>query len=1193
MPTEKGETSKKLKRIADAARAIEESFGAAKHQEQKPEAVRREEDILEFWKKNQIFEKSLELRRSGKTFVFYEGPPTANGNPGIHHFEARTFKDVIPRFKSMQGYHVPRRAGWDTHGLPVEIQVEKTLGFKTKQDIENYGIAAFNEKCRESVWKYIQGWERFTDRIAFWLDTGHPYITYERSYMETLWWIIAEWWNKRLLYQDFKVLPWCTRCGTGLSSHEIALGYKSVVDASVYVRFRITGTDPKWQNVALLAWTTTPWTLPGNLALAVSESMQYVRVPDPEKKGYWVVVGRDNFPILVKRGVFPKDAKASVPFPGKELLGLSYQPLFDVPELQTSTSYKVYAADFVKADEGAGIVHTAVMYGDDDYRLGKRVGLPTTHTVTDQGKFVSSLKGFAGRYVKSKDTELALLTHLQRQGALFREEAYEHEYPHCWRCDTPILYYARSSWWVRVNSVRKQLLKNNEAINWVPAHLKRGRFGEWLREGKDWAFSRERYWGTTLPLWRCNACGQITPISSVEELAGRAMHSGNRYIIMRHGESQNITEHIVDSWPEPRACHLTEAGQRQVSMAAETLKGEHVDVIFASDLVRTKETAELISAALGGKEVVFDERLREIGVGEFNGGSNALYHEFFKTPLEKLEKAPLGGESLLDVRARVAGFFKDVEKKYRGKTVLVVTHTDPGWMLLATMQGLSREAMLAEWVAPHGEYLEPAGYRIVEPRRFPLNHRGEVDLHRPYVDEVTIRCSCGGVKSRVPEVADVWFDSGAMPFGQLHYPFEEKDSIDRGHFFPADYICEAVDQTRGWFYTLLAVSTLLGKGAPYKNVISLGHVLDRHGQKMSKSRGNVVDPWQMIEKYGVDAIRWYFYTVNAPEDPKKFDEKDLVLKLRGFLGTLWNSYLLFETYAGEVKPIAKPSSLLDRWVLSRLMSLVSQVTQSLEAYDVVSAARLIESFTVDDFSNWYLRRSRRRFQRPETKRDFQSVTATTAEVLLTLSALTAAFCPYLAESLYAGLKPHLKLKEESVHLRDWPKSDRPRAALKLEKKMMLARTLAAEGLRQRAEAKIKVRQPLSELKVKSQELRRYPELLELVREEVNVKKISVDAKQKPASVLITAITDELRNEGIVREVVRNIQELRRELGLSPRDRVRLQLESDVKLGAILRTWSRFVATEVGASAVQFGHRKKFRVQRDIPVEGGRITVAIV
>lgn len=1200
MPTEKGKPSKKLaKREAKTSAVRFESFNAARDGSEKPEAVLREENILKFWKENQIFEKSLELRRGGKTFVFYEGPPTANAAPAFHHVVSRSFKDLIPRFKAMQGYFVPRRAGWDTHGLPVELQVEKALGFKTKQDIENYGIGAFNEKCREAVWEHVQEWNKLTERIAFWLDTEHPYITYECSYMETLWWIIAEWWKKKLLYQDFKVLPWCTRCGTGLSSHEVALGYKTVVDASVYVRFRITDTDPRWQNVSLLAWTTTPWTLPGNLALAVSESAQYVRVPDPEKKGYWLVVGKDNFPLLVKRGVFPKDAKASVPFFGKELLGISYQPLFDVPFLAASASYKIYGADFVKADEGTGIVHTAVMYGDDDYRLGKQVGLPTAHTVTEQGKFVSSLKGFAGRYVRAKETELGLLQHLQRQGALFHEEAYEHEYPHCWRCETPILYYARSSWWVDVNSVRKSLIKNNEAVHWVPPHLKHGRFGEWLKEEKDWAFSRERYWGTTLPLWRCNACGQITAISSVEELASRAMRSGNRYIVMRHGESQNITERFVSSWPETRSARLTEQGRKQVAEAAEALKAENVDFIFASDLDRAKETAGLISAALGGKQIIFDARLREIGMGELNGGPDAAYHAYFRTPLEKFEKAPPGGESLTDVRVRVADFFREAEKKYRKKTILVVTHADPAWMLAAVMSGLSREALLAEWKRPGGNLLAPGEYRVHEPRQLPLNAKGEIDLHRPYVDEVVIRCSCGGIKSRVPEVADVWFDSGAMPFAQLHYPFEEKDSIDKGHYFPADYICEGVDQTRGWFYTLLAVSTLLGKGSPYRNVISIGHVLDKHGQKMSKSKGNVVNPWQMIERYGVDAMRWYFYTVNAPDDPKKFDEKDLLLKLRGFLGTFWNSYILFGTYAeGDVRGVTRPASLLDRWILSRLHGVVSYVTKSLEDYDIVSAARAIESFVVDDFSNWYLRRSRRRFQRPSSKKDFQSVTAVTAEVLATLATLTAPFVPYLAEAIYFGLKPKLKLKNESVHLSLWPKADRARESLPLEKKMELVRALAAEGLKQRSDAKIKVRQPLQELRIpinsaaakRNKELRRYAELTGLIREEVNVKRVSFDQKAK-ALVLDTEITDELRREGMVREVIRNIQELRRGMALSPKQRISVCFAGQAMILGVMREWSKFLAGEVNARGVSFG-KKKFRMEREIALGGGKLWMGI-
>lgn len=1192
MPTEKGKSAKKpmMKRDEASREAI-----LAESQVSKPEAVQREEAVLAFWKEKRIFEKTLENTKKGKPFIFYEGPPTANAAPAFHHMISRFFKDIVPRFKTMQGFHVPRRAGWDTHGLPVELQVEKALGFKTKQEIDAYGIAAFNEKCRESVWQFVQEWRRFTDRIAFWLDMDNPYITYERTYMESLWWIIAEFWKKKLLYQDFKVLPWCTRCGTGLSSHELALGYKSIVDSSVYIRFKLTSQDPKWKNVAILSWTTTPWTLPGNVALAVSETMQYVRVPDPEKKGNWVVVGQDNFPLLLKSGVLPKDAKASVPFSGKELIGITYQPLFEVPELVSHASYKIYAADFVTGTEGTGVVHTAVMYGEDDYRLGKRIGLPTIHTVTENGRFIHGLgNGLGGKYVKSKDTELLLLQHLQRIGSLFREEAYEHEYPFCWRCDTPILYYARSSWWVRVNQVRKEMLKNNETINWVPSHLKHGRFGEWLKEEKDWAFSRERYWGTTLPLWRCSACGDTIAISSLDELSSRVMTSGNRYIVMRHGESESNVGKFVSSWPEKIEVHLTEKGKKEVEEAARQLSSEGINLIFASDILRTKETSDIIKEKLSGIPVHFDERLREINTGIYNGGSVDTYRSLFKSPDEKLSKVPEEGESLRDVKERVAAFYLEMEKTHRGKTILIVTHADPAWMLISAMRGRTDEEIKSDFTHPSHEYLAPGAFQNVEAKRLPLNTRGDVDLHRPYVDQMKIRCACGGVKVRVSEVADVWFDSGAMPFAQNHYPFENADLIEKKKMYPADYISEAVDQTRGWFYTMLAEAALLGKGAPYKNVISLGHILDKNGQKMSKSKGNVVNPWEMIEKYGVDAIRWYMYTVNAPGEAKKFDEKDILGKLRGFLGTFWNSYILFETYAeSKVKTRQASTSLIDRWILSRLNTVVESVTTSLEAYDIVSAARVMESFVIDDFSNWYLRRSRRRFQRPETKREAEEVTGVAAEVLVTLAALSAPFVPFVSEAMYQGLRKKVALKEESIHLRPWPKSVRSLVRPDLETKMEAVRRVAAEALKQRSAAGVKVRQPLSEVKIKSKDLERQKELLSLVAEEVNVKAVTFMKEGKQGAVTLnTAVSEDLKREGMAREIIRNIQEMRRDLELKPKQAIEIQAVALPKMNSILEEWSKHIKRDVNAKSIKFGGKKKFRIEREIPFGNEKLWLGI-
>ncbi|MBN1983749.1 MAG: isoleucine--tRNA ligase, partial [Chitinivibrionales bacterium] len=636
------------------------------HKDTRPDFPAMEEEILRFWEQENIFKKTLEKTKDGKSFVFFEGPPTANGKPGIHHVLARAYKDIILRYKTMQGFFVERKAGWDTHGLPVELQVEKELKISGKPDIEKYGIAQFNEKCEQSVWKYKKEWEELTKRIGFWLDLDSPYVTYENEYIESLWWIIRQIWDKDLLYKGHKVVPHCPRCGTALSSHEVAQGYKSVEENSVFIKFKVVGE----KDTSILSWTTTPWTLPGNVALAVGEAIEYVKIK----------VGKEMYicaKAVVER-LFEKYKEIET-FTGADLIGMKYEQLFDIPALQSETSHQVYTADFVNTDEGTGVVHTAVMYGEDDYQLGEKVGLPKHHTVDENGTFTDEVPGLAGKFVKDKEVEKAIISDLQDRGLLLKEEMYTHDYPFCWRCDTPLLYYAKDSWFIRMSSLKEQLIKNNEEINWVPGYIKHGRFGEWLNELKDWAFSRERYWGTPLPIWE------------------------------------------------------SEDGDR---------------------------------ICIGSRE-----------------------------ELKQLAKDPS---------------------------------------------------------------------KVIK----------DFDLHRPFVDDIVLMKD-GKEYRRVKEVIDVWFDSGAMPFAQWHYPFENKERIDKGVSFPAAFISEAIDQTRGWFYTLLAVSTLLDKGAPYKNIICLGHILDNKGQKMSKSRGNVVDPFEMIGKYGADTVRWHLFTMNQPGDSKLFDEKHL------------------------------------------------------------------------------------------------------------------------------------------------------------------------------------------------------------------------------------------------------------------------------------------------------------------------------
>ena len=951
----------------------------------------REEEILKFWEKNRIFEKSLKKNKGKKTFVFYEGPPTANGMPGIHHVEARAFKDAVCRYKTMAGFFVPRRAGWDTHGLPVEIQVEKKLGFKTKQEIENYGIAKFNAEAKKSVWEYKEEWERLTRRMGYWIDMAHPYITYETSYIETLWWIIKQFWEKNLLYEDFKVVPWCPRCQTGLSSHEVGLGYKEDTDTAVYVKFKLKsgqhlgfGSVP--DDCFILAWTTTPWTLPGNVALAVSTEIEYEMW---RQNGENLIIASDRREAMGITGTVQETS-----IPGKFLVDLEYEPLFDIPELKKSeNAYKIYAADFVSATEGTGVVHTAVMYGEDDYRLGSEVGLPKFHTVGEDGKFKKGigLGVLEGLDVKAEETTKKILEILGDK--IFHQAPYPHEYPHCWRCDTPLLYYARKAWWVKTTAVKDKLLKNNEDITWIPGHLKHGRFGEFLRDVRDWCFSRERYWGTPLPIWKCS------------------------------------NENCV------------------------------------------------------GVEVI-------------------------------------------------------------GSLVELNKHAD----------------------------------------RLPRDENGEVNVHRPYVDELTFSCSrCRGTMRRVPEVADVWFDSGAMPFAQTpsRKSYEIGSHRDRGMAFPADYICEGVDQTRGWFYSMLNVATLLGRGSPYKNVISMGILLDKNGEKMSKSKGNIVAPQEMADKYGMDALRWYFFTINAPGDEKRFEEKDVALRQRGFVATFWNSFVFWDTYVKKVQSskfkVQKTNNILDGWVLAKLNQLVLRVTENLDKYDLVSAARAIDEFTIVDFSQWYVRRSRRRLQRPESAQEKNNAAAVMAEVLASLAELSAPFAPFVSDVVYRGLRKKMELKEESVHLRLWPKSEvgGRRSEVGITEEMEAVREIVAEALKLRAAAGIKVRQPLAKLQITNDKLRRQAELLDLIKDEVNVKEIVFGDETD----LDTEMTPELREGGFIREFIRNIQEKRRELGLSPIDRRVLRIENgfdgdDRTFLDIVRSNKETIIKETGMSAIYFSEQGK-------------------
>ncbi|MDO8590080.1 MAG: class I tRNA ligase family protein [bacterium] len=1031
---------------------------------EKSERAQREEKILQFWKEHKIFEKTLEKKSPKGDFVFYEGPPTANGRPAIHHLEARAFKDAIPRYKTMRGFRVPRKAGWDTHGLPVELEVEKTLGLQSKKEIEKYGIAKFNKACRASVQKYIGDWAKFTDRIGYWVNLDDAYFTYNNSYIESVWSILAHVEERKLLYKDYKVLPWCPRCGTALSSHELAQGYQEVKDISLYVKFKVVGQE----NTYLVAWTTTPWTLPGNVALAVDKDIEYVKYK-------WA----GEFYIVAKKLAHKWPGLDPEEFLGKDLVGLEYEPLYGFSP-SNENSHKVYAADFVTAEDGTGIVHTAVMYGQDDFVLGTKVGLPKHHLVDETGYFKPETGFIAGKSVVEESTAIEILKDLQNRNLLLDKESYTHSYPFCWRCKTRLIYYARDSWYIRMSELRDNLVEENKKINWEPEHIREGRFGEWLREVKDWAISRERYWGTPLPIWQNVDGSQRIVVGSLETLKKYTKTSGNKYFVMRHGEAESNAKNVLDLVGDPDN-HLTDKGKKE----AEKINGTKFDLIFSSPFLRARETAEIIA-----KDFIQDERLRETGPNEDG----------------------------TQIQHRVGEFMFEIESKYKNKNILIISHGEPIARLEKVASG-NQLKFVAEDMPRTGEV------RKLDFAPLPHNEDFELDLHKPYIDEIML-VKDGEEYRRVKEVLDVWFDSGAMPFAQ------DPQNI----LYPADFISEAIDQTRGWFYTLHAIGVLMERGLAYKNVVCLGHLLDKDGKKMSKSVGNVVDPWEMMDKYGIDALRLWMYAVNQPGESKNFDERT-VEEQRKMLNTLDNVYSFYELYRDRsLESRGKPVSdnILDHWVVERLTYLIEENTGYLDDYKLLEPVRNIRDF-IDDLSTWYLRRSRERIKSGDVK-----AKQTLYFVLKQLSMLLAPFAPFTAEDLYQKLR---REKDPlSIHLEKWPEGGRRLyhvilmgyTGKKLLRNMSETRTIVSLALEARSKANIKVRQPLRKLEARINGLN--TGYIELIKDEINVKEVI--HKDIGGVELDTNLTSELLEEGKVRDAIRAIQDLRKEKGLKPNDKMK-------------------------------------------------------
>ena len=1122
-----------------------------------PYAV-REEEILQLWEDEGVFKKTIEKKSSKGDFVFYEGPPTANGRPGIHHILSRSYKDAIPRYKTMQGYRVHRRAGWDTHGLPVELQVEKELGLTSKKEIEEYGIAEFNEKCKESVWTYRSEWEQMTRRMGYWVDMDNPYVTYTNNYVETLWWVAKQIADQDLLYKDYRVAPWCPRCGTGLSSHELAQGYADVKDISITAKFELVD-EP---GTFVLAWTTTPWTLPGNVGLAVGIDIDYVKAKIGNE---FVIVAKD----LAEKVLKDVDYEIVDTQKGDVLVGKEYKPLFpyfkkmatekNVKNLENA--YKVYAADFVTTTDGTGIVHTAVMYGQDDFELGNKVGLPKMHLVTEQGTFVDGMDHFSGRGVKEETDgkptmDIDIIKYLQENNTFFAKEKYEHSYPHCWRCKTPLIYYARDSWYINMQGVKQKLIAENNKINWEPVHVKEGRFGEWLKDLKDWAISRERYWGTPLPVWQAEDGDQLV-IGSFDDIKKHVKKSGNQYFVMRHGEAEHNVNSIANSSNDAPS-HLTDLGKQQAQKTAEGLKDKNITKIYHSPLFRGKETAEIVAKELGiaPENVIEDSRLREYEYGELEGKDFNEFRKWRDTVAENLytDKHSESGESYYDVKRRVGELWYEVESKDSNENILFVAH---GALLevapaIAEAANLDRAIELFKEKKNHGT----GDVKKIDFIPLPHNENFELDPHRPFIDDVVLEKD-GKEFRRVKEVMDVWFDSGCMPFAQEHY-------MGSGSFpYPADYICEGMDQTRGWFYTLHAVGNLLGKGRAYKNVIALGLVNDENGQKMSKSRGNTVNPWDAMNEFGVDTVRMWLYSVNAPGESKNFDPKTIVETQRKVFGLLDNVVRFYEMYADNT--LANPhksTNVLDQWILARLNQLVGVCTAHLDQYQLLEPARAIREF-IADLSQWYIRRSRDRFK--VEGEDKQFALATTQYVLIELAKLLAPFTPFFAEDMYRRAGGVNK----SVHLERWPTAGSfwsklfgKKSEIRTLDLMKETRLVISQALELRASSNIKVRQPLGTLTITKELGDAY---VDLVKDEVNVKQVVVGGEVS----LDTTITHELKQEGDARELIRVIQSMRKNAGLNAEDQITLSVDTGSHGKNVIETFSSDIRSTAGIAEVVF------------------------
>lgn len=1107
----------------------------------------RESGILKYWQDNDIFQKSLDKNKDQESFRYYDGPPYATGLPHFGNALPSAIKDMYPRYKTMKGYNVPRSWGWDCHGLPIENLAEKTLGFKGKKDIEEAGVKLFNETARSSVFKFRDDWKKIIPKLGRWANMDNDYRTLDASFMESNLWAFKQLYDKGLVYEGYKVMPWCPHCETVLSNYEVTEGYKEISDLSAYVYF--TMTEGEYKDTSIIAWTTTPWTLPGNVALAIHKDFTYLLIETGSKKIIILKTSLEKITTFKKEG---EEFSVLKEIKGEDLIGLSYKPVFDYyQDLKTDKTWKIYHGDFVTDTDGTGVVHIAPAFGDDDMKLAQKENLPVIKHVTLNGDFAPEVNDFSGQ-VKPKDdhskADIEVIKYLAHNGHLFAKEKYIHTYPHCWRCKTPLLNYATSSWFIKTTAVRDRMIEINNSINWYPDEIGHKRLHSWLDNNRDWAVSRSRYWGTPLPVWKSSnpeSINKFICLGSVAEIKNKTRR--NTYTAMRHGEATHLIENVMSSGLEfSSRHHLTDKGREDVKVSTEKMIQENniPDVIYSSPIARTQETAEIVKQIMKEKlgldiEIKTDLRLIEQQYGDFDGQSDEIYNTYTANKTERFIKAFPNGESLLDVKNRVADFLYDIDKKNENKNILIVTHEGCVYNSQHVANGDNLEDILKG--KKFGQKTKPAEYLKVDFAFIPHNDQYELDFHRPYIDEVSF-VENDETYIRLSEVLDVWYDAGSMPFSSVHYPFDfdKQAQDDFVKNLTVDFVAESLDQTRGWFYYMLFMSVALFDKAPFKNVIVSGMVLAEDGKKMSKSLGNYAELVPVVEEFGADSLRYFLLSspVTRAEE-YAFSQKMLNEINNKFFNKISNTISFLEMYGVKNLDIDIDNDFsnlneLDAWIEVKLNNLLKDVTINLDNYQIDRAAKPILEF-VEELSTWYLRRCRDRFKDTEA----EIVTKNLLIVLINLSKIIAPFTPFMAEEMYLFVKGFANIKniQESVHLENWPDLKNIQDVSVIDK-MKQTRDVVEQGLALRNKTGVKVRQPLQSICVPKDILSII--YVDIVKDELNVKEVlegeTVD--------LDTNITEELRVEGVMRDIVREIQSKRKELNLVPSDKISVRIPQE-------------------------------------------------